>query len=423
MLAFIVGANAWLGERARLHFDSVIEARDLRTAANLLRENLYAAESSQRGFLLSGNEIYLAPLDNAKLVAMTELETLTRLLSRMPDRAVMLDRLRKVVQEKVAELDTTIQLKIAGKEAEALAIIRTNRGKALMDEANIFITAIALDADERLTESVAEQRSNAAWLRWTSILGGLVIILVVGGALLTIAQYTREIVAARDEVRRMNETLELRVSTRTEELSRARDRAEVLLAEVNHRVANSLALVVSLIRLQIGGMSDAAAREALAETQMRIQAIAQLHKHLFTSSDVSHVAVDEYLTAVLAQTETAMIASGSGVRLDCKFDHVELPASDCINLGIIITEWVTNAFKYAYGDRPGEVRVRLARDDAALEVVVEDDGVGRSEQMPAKGTGLGTRIVKIIASSMAAEISYATRNPGTRAQLRLAAAT
>jgi two-component sensor histidine kinase len=310
-------------------------------------------------------------------------------------------------------------LKTAGQEAQALSIVDTNRGKALMDQANVFITALTLEAEDRLTESVSEQRSNAAWLRWTSIFGGILIILVVGGAIVTIVRYTREVLVARDEVRRMNESLELRVKDRTAALSRARDRAEVLLAEVNHRVANSLTLVISLIRLQIGGIADPAARDALEEIQGRIHAIAQLHKHLFTSADVSHVAVDEYLTAVLSQTETAMIASGSGVRLNCRFDHVELPADDCINLGIIITEWVTNAFKYAYSGTPGEVRVRVQRKDNALEVTVEDDGIGRTDQKPAQGTGLGTRIVKIIAGSMAADINYASRHPGTCARLKL----
>lgn len=423
ILLFIVGANAWLGERAGQHFDNVIQARDLRTAATVLRESLYVAELSQRGFLLSGNEIYLAPLDNAELEVEAQLERLKRLLSRSPERAALLDRLEAVVREKLMELDRTIQLKQAGQEAQALAIVDTNRGKTLMDEANVFITALTLETEDRLTESVSEQRSNAAWLRWTSILGGILIILVVGGAIVTIVRYTREILAARDEVRRMNETLELRVKERTSALSRARDRAEVLLAEVNHRVANSLALVISLIRLQIGGVGDPAAREALQEIQGRILAIAQLHKHLFTSSDVSQVAVDEYLAAVLSHTETAMIASGSGVRLNCRFDHVKLPADDCINLGIIITEWVTNAFKYAYSGTAGEVRVRLERKDKALEVTVEDDGIGRTDQKPAQGTGLGTRIVKIIASSMSADINYASRHPGTSARLKLALAT
>ena len=83
-----------------------------------------------------------------------------------------------------------------------------------------------------------------------------------------------------------------------------------------------------------------------------------------------------------------------------------------------MTEWVTNAFKYAYPGRSGEVRVRLRRlPDGRGELAVEDDGVGRSDDGSVKGTGLGTRIVKAMAASMGAEIEYLKRQPGTVARL------
>ena len=70
-----------------------------------------------------------------------------------------------------------------------------------MDEANVFLSGIILYADERLTTGVSEQRANAAMLRWVSIIGGVVIVLVVGGVIVTVMRYTREIAQARDEVR------------------------------------------------------------------------------------------------------------------------------------------------------------------------------------------------------------------------------
>lgn len=418
-LLFIIGATSWLGERAQRHFAEVIEARDLRAAAGSLRAGLYVAESSQRGYVLTGNEIYLAPYDNAVLVAKTELQGVVKALSAKPERAAMLSRLSEVARDKIDEMEASIALKRAGQDADALASVKTNRGKALMDEANVFITALILWADQKLTASVAEQRSNAAWLRWTSIAGALIIVLVVGGVVATVHRYTGEITAARDEIASINDALEVRVHERTRELAQARDRAEVLLAEVNHRVANSLTLVSSLVRLQSGAVSDAAAKRALAETQSRIQAIAQMHKHLFTSADVGQVAVDQYLSALLSQLEAAMASDGSGITLKCVFEPVTLATNESINLGIIVTEWVTNAFKYAYGDRQGEVRVRLEQREGTVEIVVEDDGIGLKEKRSVQGTGLGTRIVGTIAGSMSAKVSYRDRGPGTEARLVL----
>ena len=70
----IVGMTIWLNERAQDHFNDVIEARDTRGAAVELRDALRTAESSQRGYLLTGNEIYLAPYDSAKSAARRHFE-------------------------------------------------------------------------------------------------------------------------------------------------------------------------------------------------------------------------------------------------------------------------------------------------------------------------------------------------------------
>jgi two-component sensor histidine kinase/CHASE3 domain sensor protein len=418
-LVGIVGTTIWLGERAQLYFSLVTEARILRTGALELRSALQTAESSQRGFLVSGNEIYLAPYDSAKLQAGRHLETLRTALATDPEAAPMMRRLASVVAEKIKEMDDTIALRSSLRDAEALALFRTNRGKALMDEANVFLSGAVRAAEERLAEGIAEQRENASMLRWVSIVGGLVIILVVAGFALTVLRYARESAQARDEVRSLNTTLEDRVARRTTDLALARDRAEVLLAEVNHRVANSLMLIGSLVKLQANALSDKAARAALDETQARILAISLVHKRLYSSGDVRYVELDEYLSGLLEHLETSMRAEGhGGVALRHQLEPLRLRTDASVNLGVIVAEWVTNAFKYAYPEGTGEVRIRLSRlDEGRGELTVEDDGVGRKEDSPAKGTGIGTRIVKGIAQNMRAEVRYLARQPGMAAQL------
>lgn len=191
------------------------------------------------------------------------------------------------------------------------------------------------------------------------------------------------------------------------EMHEARERAEMLLGEVNHRVANSLAMVAALVGLQANAVEDAEAKRALSETQARIQAIAGVHRHLYTSDDVRSVNVGEYLRGLMADLETTMIAEGGAARLLLEAEDFHLPTEKVASLGVVVTELVTNALKYAYAGRdPGEVRVALAYADAAVHLTVADDGIGWSGTGTPQGTGLGSRIIKAMAHSLDAQVAY-----------------
>ena len=129
------------------------------------------------------------------------------------------------------------------------------------------------------------------------------------------------------------------------------------------------------------------------------------------------VELDEYLSSLLKNVEAAMHDEGHGASLRYELEPLKLKTDSSVNLGVIVTEWVTNAFKYAYPDRAGEVRVRLKHlGDGRAELVVEDDGVGRGGEAP-RGSGLGTRIVSAMARTIGAEVEYVARHPGTGARL------
>jgi two-component sensor histidine kinase len=418
-LAAIVAATFWLGQRSQQYAIDVTNVRNLRVSAVELRNALLVAESGQRGFLFSNNEIYLAGFDSAKAAARRSAAELGASSERHIQLRPIVGQLSILVEAKILEMEEAVALMAAGSKEQALDLFLSNRGKALMDRANVFVSGIIDVADTLLIEGVREQVRNASWLRWISIAGGVIIVIVVASAINAFARTTREIAGVRDEVRAINETLELRVVERTSALKAALDRSELLLAEVNHRVSNSLAMVGSLVRLQARASTETSVTEALTETQGRIAAIAAVHRRLYESGDVGLVALDEYLSGLLEGLATTMRTNGHQGALIWDLEKATLNTDASINVGVAVTELVTNAYKYAYPEGGGDIRVSLRRTPASrIEIVVEDDGVGRGSGV-AKGTGLGTRIVASMATTLGTEVQYQDRRPGTAARLSI----
>lgn len=211
----------------------------------------------------------------------------------------------------------------------------------------------------------------------------------------------------------------MRAKERVEgELREAKERAELLLSEVNHRVANSLAIVGALIRMQANTLTEPAAKNALIETQARISAIAGVHKRLYTSDDVRFVDIGEYLTTLVKELDMSLASSA---RLRIRMDAVRVPTDMAISIGIMTAELVTNALKYAYSEGvKGEVRVFLDAVPDGAVLFVEDDGVGwDGTGQSTKGTGLGTRLVNSMAANLGATLTYELQHPGTRARVTM----
>lgn len=409
----IVGMTFWLGERAQVYFNEVIAARDARSAAVDLRNAVQTAESSQRGFLYTGNEIYLAPYGPAKVLAERQLAAVNRMLASYEGINASLERLTAVVNEKFAEMDQSIALKRDYRDADALALARSNRGKTLMDEANIFFSGIISATDERLTTGVAEQKANAILLRLFSIIGGVVIVIVIGIAAITVVRYTRELRRARTEVTLLNAGLEQRVEARTADLARANDDIQRFVHIISHDLRAPLVSIVGFAgelqdsvgslralveRSSASGPDDPVLRDAqVATTELIPEAIGYIRS--------STEKMERLITAVLKlaregrrplKIETidleevisggaAAIAhqlSEAGGKIDM---HLDIPTiqSDRFSLDLIIGNLLDNAVKYRAKDRPLHVSVHarpIAEDRVEIEIADNGRGIAERDQ-------------------------------------------
>jgi two-component sensor histidine kinase len=172
-----------------------------------------------------------------------------------------------------------------------------------------------------------------------------------------------------------------------EERVRALTRAEALLDELNHRVMNSLGMIVSIIGLEARGRNAGEGRRALERIGDRVRAVGDLYRTLGSARFETDVSADVYLGAVVERL-AASLGEARVVRLFAAIEPIVLPTHVAAPLGLIVTELVTNSLKYAFaGGRGGNVTVALAEADGSVKLVVEDDGTGIGTPPPDRGTG------------------------------------
>lgn len=225
---------------------------------------------------------------------------------------------------------------------------------------------------------------------------------------------------ALDQVRERHR-LERDKAHAEEQLRASNQRLEALLREVNHRVANSLQLVTAMIRLQATAIDNDVARQALSDTERRIDAIAQVHHRLYATDDAQGLDMKDYLEALVDELGEAWASDEPRRVLSLDAESIRLPTDRAISLGIIVNELVSNAFKYAYAPTvPGEVRVSLTRaSDDAYTLTVEDDGTGMDPTPRVQGSGLGSRLIRAMAQSLRSTVDYdRSDGGGVRATLR-----
>jgi two-component sensor histidine kinase len=171
--------------------------------------------------------------------------------------------------------------------------------------------------------------------------------------------------------------------------------------------------------MQSRGLENKEAREALADTQRRIDAIAQVHRKLYSSGDAESIDMDEYLAAIVEELQETWSTPAAPRSIKLAAEPIQLHPDKAVSLGIIVNELVSNACKYAYGkDRAGEVRVNLSRaDERRFSLCVEDDGIGITDGQAPRGSGLGSRLVLAMAKSLSADFGYDPEHAGVRARI------
>jgi two-component sensor histidine kinase len=186
-----------------------------------------------------------------------------------------------------------------------------------------------------------------------------------------------------------------------------------LIEAAQHRIANSLQVIASLLMLSARQVQSDETRRHLFDAQHRVMNAAAVQRQL-APTEMGEVELRTYFANLCQSLAAAMIPNSSQVALVVTVDDSIVAAEVSISLGLIVTELVINAVRHAFPDhRGGEIGVDYRTMGATWILSVRDDGVGKSANVEGGRPGLGTRIVEALAKHLHAVVHVSNLAPGT----------
>jgi len=198
----------------------------------------------------------------------------------------------------------------------------------------------------------------------------------------------------------------------TEELL---EQQKTLLREMQHRIANSLQIIASILLLKARSVASEETKHELRAAHQRVMSVAAVQSHLHASDGIELIEMGPYLTKLSAGLASSMVGPRQTIEIVAVASEGELPSSHAVSVGLIVTELIMNAIKYAFPDVHASARIRVTFEMAKSDwkLTVSDNGVGRlPNEDSGSSTGLGTALIAALARQLNAQISETSSSKG-----------
>ncbi len=191
---------------------------------------------------------------------------------------------------------------------------------------------------------------------------------------------------------------------------------DLLLQEMQHRVANSLQIIASILLLKARNVTSEETRGHLHDAHKRVLAVASVQQHLHATGGAESINLPTYLTQLCESLAASMIGEDRKVAVIVRVPEGNATSSDAVSIGLIVTELVINALKHAFPvEKLGNtITVRYETTAPDWRLTVTDNGVGkRNDDAPKAKSGLGTSIVAALADQLQSRVDIIASDAGT----------
>jgi two-component sensor histidine kinase/FixJ family two-component response regulator len=209
---------------------------------------------------------------------------------------------------------------------------------------------------------------------------------------------------------------------RERELQELLQQKELLLQEIRRRVANSLQIIASILLIKARTVRSKETRLHLQDAHQRVISIAAMQDHLRVSEPGASIDIQAYLSRLCETLAASMIGESRPISLQVQvqFEGGTASSTDAVSIGLIVTELVINAIKYAFPGNPREARIIVAYDWAEpnWRLTVSDNGIDKQVgHLDKINPGLGTSIVAALAKQLDARVDVRTDARGTKVSI------
>ncbi len=191
---------------------------------------------------------------------------------------------------------------------------------------------------------------------------------------------------------------------------------ELLLQEMQHRVANSLQIIASILLIKARTVTSEETRTHLHDAHDRVLAVAAVQKHLHATVGTEAIELRPYLKHLCKSLADSMIGETRSIAVDIRINDGRATSSEAVSLGLIVTELMINALKHAFpvAKKDSTIVVRYETNATGWRLSLTDNGVGKlDDNSPRAKVGLGTSIVAALAEQLGARVETISSASGT----------
>lgn len=185
---------------------------------------------------------------------------------------------------------------------------------------------------------------------------------------------------------------------------------ENLQKELHHRIKNNLAIINTFIEVAKEEFSGIAFNNKLAELQNRIASINEVHQQLYKSTDIKNLSVKKYVQKLVHNIQQSFANDNIVVSQNIN-DYLKLNAEQSFSVGLIINEFLTNSFKYAFDNNKGTILIEMKDDHQNLLLALSDNGKGLPKDFDIQQTEtFGIRVMKLLTQQLKGSFNLETKN-------------